>query len=218
VTAENLSNHEMGSPTMTATATRLPSLDDAGRALLFTEARTANTFAADPVTDAELEGIWELAKWAPTAANTQPLRIVFVRTEEGRNRLVPLMSEGNQAKTAAAPVTAILAADTRFHEHIPTVFPIKPEMKDYFAADEGARKHVSSYGTTLQVAYFILAARAQGLAAGPMAGFDGPAIDKEFFADGRFTTSLVVNLGHPGPDAWFPRQPRLEHDQVISWA
>jgi 3-hydroxypropanoate dehydrogenase len=198
--------------------TTLPRLDDAGRALLFTEARTANTFAPTPVTDAELEGVWALAKWAPTAANTQPLRIVFVRTEEGKARLVPLMNEGNQAKTEAAPVTAILARDTQFQEHIPHVFPIRPEMKDYLDNDEGARTHLSTYGSTLQVAYFILGVRAQGLAAGPMGGFDGPAIDKEFFPDGRFATSLVVNIGHPGEDAWFPRQPRLEHDQVIDWA
>jgi len=204
---------------MTAVDTQtLPRLDEAGRALLFTEARTANTFADTPVRDEELHDIWSLAKWAPTAANTQPLRVVFVRTEEGKNRLVPLMNEGNQAKTAAAPVTAILAADTRFHEHIPTVFPIRAEMKDYLDSDDAARAHLSNYGTTLQVAYFILAVRAAGLAAGPMAGFDAAAIDKEFFPDGRFTTSLVVNIGHPGAEAWFDRLPRLDHDEVITFA
>lgn len=196
----------------------LPRLDDQGRALLFTEARTANSFADTAVTDDELEGIWALAKWAPTAANTQPLRIVFVRTDEGKARLVPLMAEGNRDKTESAPVTAILAADSRFHEHIPTVFPIKAEMKDALEENEAQREHMARYGTTLQVAYFILAARAQGLAAGPMAGFDAEAIDREFFPDGRFRTSLVVNLGHPGTDPWFDRLPRLEHDQVIDWA
>lgn len=204
--------------TLTDTPRTLPRLDDAGRALLFTEARTANSFADTPVTDDELEGIWDLAKWAPTAANTQPLRIVFVRTEEGKQRLVPLMAEGNREKTASAPAVAILAFDSRFHEHIPTVFPIKAEMKDALEENEGMREGMARYGSTLQVAYFILAARAQGLAAGPMAGFDAEAIDREFFPDGRFRTSLVINLGHPGDNPWFDRLPRLEHEHVIDWA
>ena len=107
-----------------------------GRALLFTEARTANTFAETPVSDEELASIWELAKWAPTSANTQPLRVLYVRPGEGRDRLAKHMSEGNRAKTATAPAVAVLAVDTRFHEHIPAVFPIRAEMKDYFEAQE----------------------------------------------------------------------------------
>jgi 3-hydroxypropanoate dehydrogenase len=196
----------------------LPRLDDAGRALLFTDARTANTFASTPVTDDELAGIWDLARWAPTAANTQPLRVVFVRSAEGKDRLVPLMAEGNQQKTAQAPATTILARDTRFHEHVPTVLPFRPEMRDVLEENDGMREHMSTYGTTLQVAYFILGVRAQGLAAGPMAGFDGEAIDREFFPDGRFRTSLVVNIGHPGEDPWFDRLPRLDADEVVAWA
>jgi 3-hydroxypropanoate dehydrogenase len=196
----------------------LPRLDNAGRALLFTEARTANTFAPTPVTDAELEGIWDLAQWAPTAANTQPLRVVFVRSTEGKDRLVPLMNEGNQAKTAQAPATAILARDTRFHEHVPTVLPFRPEMRDMLEENDGIREHMSTYGSTLQVAYVILAIRAQGLAAGPMAGFDAEAIDREFFPEGRFRSSLVVNIGHPGEDPWYDRLPRLDADEVVAWA
>jgi 3-hydroxypropanoate dehydrogenase len=203
---------------MTAAQTTLPRLDGAGRALLFTEARTANAFADTPVTDAELEGIWELAKWAPTAANTQPLRVLFVRTEEGKARLVPHMNEGNREKTAKAPAVAVLAADTRFHEHVPTLLPFRPELKDTLESAPPMRENMATYGTTLQVAYFILAVRAQGLAAGPMAGFDRDGIDAEFFPDGRLRTSLVVNIGHPGENPWFDRLPRLEHDDVISWA
>ena len=204
---------------MTAVSERtLPSLDEAGRALLFTDARTANSFADTPVSDAELEGIWELAKWAPTAANTQPLRVVFVRTEDGKARLVEHMSEGNKAKTLAAPAVAILAVDRRFHEYIPAIFPIRPEMKDYFEGDDAAREHTSTYGAALQAAYFILAVRAQGLAAGPMAGFDAEGIDGEFFPDGRLHATLVVNLGHPGESPWFDRLPRLDHEDVITWA
>jgi len=205
---------------MTVTAERLAyaTLDDAGRALLFTDARTANTWADTPVTDEKLTSIWELAKWAPTSANTQPLRVLYVRPGEGRDRLVKVMSEGNQAKTAAAPAVAVLAVDTQFHEHIPTVFPMRPQMKDVFEANESMRLNGGKFNAALQAGYFILAVRAQGLAAGPMTGFDADALDAEFFPDGRFKSMLVVNIGHPGENAWFGRLPRLDHEDVISWA
>ena len=196
----------------------LDRLDDTGRALLFTEAHTANTFASVPVSDEELADIWELAKWAPTMANTQPLRVLYVRTGEGRERLVAHMSDGNKDKTLAAPAVAVLAVDTQFHEHIPTVMPFMPQLKDVLAADDDKRTKSGDYSGALQAGYFILAVRAAGLAAGPMAGFDGPAIDAEFFPDGRWQTALVVNIGHPGVDAFRPRLPRLDHDDVIKWA
>ena len=205
---------------MTETAERpaLDALDPAGRALMFTEARTANTFADTPVTDEELTSIWELARWAPTAANTQPLRVLYVRPGEGRDRLVKFMSEGNQAKTAAAPAVAVLAVDTRFHEHIPTVFPIRPEMKDFFEDNEEFRMKGGNFNAALQAGYFILAVRAHGLAAGPMTGFDASALDAEFFGDGRFRSILVVNIGHPGENPWYSRLPRLDHEDAVSWA
>ncbi len=196
----------------------LPRLDDAGRALLFTEARTANTFAPTPVSDAELAEIWELAKWAPTAANTQPLRVLYVRQGPGRERLVQHMSEGNQAKTLSAPAVAVLAVDTAFHEHIPTVLPFRPELKDSFAADDTMRTDTGTFNATLQAGYFLLAVRAHGLAAGPMGGFDKSGIDAEFFPDGRFRSLLVVNIGHPGEHPWFGRLPRLDHSDVVRWA
>jgi 3-hydroxypropanoate dehydrogenase len=190
-------------------------LDAAARHLLFTGARTANTFAPTPVTDAELTQIWELARWAPTSANTQPLRVVYVRPGEGRDRLVKHMNEGNRAKTASAPAVAILAMDTEFHEHIPAVLPFRPQLKDTFAGNETLRSHTASFNATLQAGYFILAVRAQGLAAGPMGGFDAAALDADFFPDGRLRAILVVNIGHPGPDAWFDRLPRLDHAEVV---
>jgi 3-hydroxypropanoate dehydrogenase len=202
-----------------AVATRLPVLDEASRRLLFSDARTANTFSDEPVSDETLAAIWELAKWPPTAANTQPLRLLYVRSEAGKQRLVPLMNEGNRAKTAAAPVVAVLAADVDFHEFIPQIFPIRPELKDVFdGAGSEARETHARFNGALQTGYFLLAARAHGLAAGPMAGFDADAINAEFFPDGRHKAILVVNLGHPTEDSFFPRQPRLEHSDVISWA
>ncbi len=196
----------------------LATLDEAGRALIFTDARTANTFSSAPVSDAELEEIWELAKWAPTAANTQPLRVLYVRTEEGRARLLGHMAEGNRAKTASAPVVAVLAVDTDFHEHLPTVFPMRPQMREHFAADHAGRETMARFNGSLQAGYFLLAVRALGLAAGPMGGFDAEGMDADFFPDGRFRSLLVVNIGHPGEDPWFDRLPRLGHDDVLDWA
>jgi 3-hydroxypropanoate dehydrogenase len=203
--------------TMTDTIT-LDKLDERGREIVFTGARTSNTFADTPVTDEELQDIWELTRWTPTMANTQPMRVVFVRTAEGKDRLVPHMAEGNQAKTASAPATAIVAYDNRWHEQIPTVFPIRPEMKDYFEADEAARHGAGNFSAALQAGAFILAVRAAGLAAGPMAGYDKDGIDKEFFPDGNWTTLMVVNIGHPGESPWFDRLPRVAVDDAVAWA
>jgi 3-hydroxypropanoate dehydrogenase len=196
----------------------LERLDAKAKHLLFTGARTANTFADTPVADAELTDIWELAKWAPTSANSQPLRVVYVRPGEGRDRLVKHMNEGNRAKTESAPAVAILAMDTRFHEHIPTVLPFRPELKDTYAANDAMRSATATFNATLQAGYFILAVRAHGLAAGPMSGFDPDGVDADFFPDGRYRSILVVNIGHPGPDPWFGRLPRLSHDDVVTWA
>lgn len=199
-------------------AVALPRLDEAGRALLFTEARTANTFASTPVSDDELAAIWELAKWAPTAANTQPLRVLYVRPGDGRDRLVEHMGDGNKAKTLTAPAVAVLAVDTQFHEHIPTLLPFRPELKDVFAANDEMATTTSRFNATLQAAYFLLSVRAHGLAAGPMAGFDSEALDEDFFPESRWKSILVVNIGHPGEDPWFDRLPRLDREDVIRWA
>jgi 3-hydroxypropanoate dehydrogenase len=193
-------------------------LDEAARALLFTDARTANSFADTPVSDAELTEIWELTRWAPSAANTQPLRVLYVRSPEAKQRLVPQLAEGNQAKTAAAPAVAVLAVDNQFHEHIPALLPFRPELRDVFAADDVMREDTGRFNATLQAGYFILAVRALGLVAGPMKGFDAAGIDAEFFPDGRFSTILLVNIGHPGENPWFDRLPRLDHADAVQFA
>jgi 3-hydroxypropanoate dehydrogenase len=203
---------------MTSTQTRPEALDEAARSTLFYDARTANTFADIPVSDEQLREIWEMARWAPTAANAQPLRVQFVRTDEGKQRLAALMSEGNREKTLTAPAVALLARDDRFHDHFPETFPLRPEMSQYFEANAEMRDDTGNFNAALQAGYFILAVRAAGLAAGPMKGFDGPGIDAEFFADKPWSTVLVVNIGLPGADAWFDRLPRLGHDDVVAWA
>jgi 3-hydroxypropanoate dehydrogenase len=202
---------------MTVTTTDVrpaPTLDPQAAALLFTEARTANTFTAEPVTDEQIEAIHSLVKWGPTAANTQPLRILYVRTPEARDRLVTHMNDGNKAKTRTAPLVAVVAADTDFHEFVPRVFPIRPELRDGLAADPAAREQMATFNAALQAGYYLLAVRAAGLAAGPMGGFDKAGVDREFFGDSRWKSLMVVNIGRPGPDAWFDRLPRLEYDEV----
>jgi 3-hydroxypropanoate dehydrogenase len=188
------------------------------QSLLFTEARTANTFSDEPVTDDQLRAIFELTKWPPTAANTQPMRVLYVRSPQAKERLVTHMADGNKQKTLAAPVVAVLAADTDFHEFIPKVFPIKPEIKDHFAANADMRGQAARFNATLQAGYFLLGVRAAGLAAGPMGGFDADGVDREFFPDGAWKSILVVNIGKPGENAWFDRLPRLDYDEVVRHA
>ena len=196
----------------------LPVLDDAARAVLFTDARSSNSFSDENVPDETLRAVWELAKWPPTAANTQPLRVVFVRTEEGKSRLVPLLKEGNRAKSQAAPVNAILAVDLDFHEFVPKTFPARAAMKDSLEeSGRAGREPMARFNATLQIGYFLLAARANGLATGPMAGFDTDAVTAEFLPGGRERALLVVNLGHPGENPWFPRLPRLHEEDVVRW-
>jgi nitroreductase len=182
--------------------------------LLFREARTANTFSDEPVTDEQVAAIYDLVKYAPTALNTQPLRIVLVREGESRDRLLKHMADGNRDKTAGAPLVAILAADTDFHEHLGRTFPHFPGARDMFADDE-AREQAARFNATLQIGYFLLAVRAAGLSAGPMGGFDIAGVDAEFFAGSTLKSLLVVNLGRPGVNPWFDRLPRLEQDEVV---
>ncbi|HXA59570.1 MAG TPA: malonic semialdehyde reductase [Streptosporangiaceae bacterium] len=191
-------------------------LTESAQDLLFREARTANTFTDEPVGDDIVNAIYELVKWAPTSYNQQPLRVVLVRSPEARARLVHEMIDGNKQKTTAAPLTAILAADNDFHRNIPTQFPVFPNAKDILFGDPDRREIEASLNATLQVAYFILGIRAAGLAAGPMSGFDADAVAKEFFPDGRHRALVVINIGRPGPQAWYPRLPRLDYDQVFS--
>jgi 3-hydroxypropanoate dehydrogenase len=198
------------------TAADVLALDPATQDLLFREARTANTFTDEPVTDEQVQAIYELVKFGPTAMNSSPLRIVLVRSAEARERLVTHMSDGNKEKTGKAPLVAILAADHEFHQELPRLFPHFPEAKDVAFPERPGREATSTLNATLQAAYFIIGVRAAGLAAGPMGGFDAAGINKEFFPDGDHSVLTVVNIGKPGENAWFPRLPRLDYDEVVS--
>ncbi|AZM52955.1 malonic semialdehyde reductase [Streptomyces sp. WAC 01529] len=191
------------------------SLHPAAQDLLFREARTANTFTDEPVTEEQVQAIYDLVKYAPTAYNMSPLRVVLVRSTDTRERLGELMAEGNRQKTLAAPLVAILATDNEFHEELPSLLPHFPQAKDLLFADRAVREESALVNGVLQAAYFILGVRAAGLAAGPMTGFDFPGVRKEFLDDDH-TPLMVVNIGRPGPDAWFPRSPRLSYGQVVT--
>jgi 3-hydroxypropanoate dehydrogenase len=191
-------------------------IDPAAQDVLFRTARTANAFTDEPVTEEQIQAIYDLVKYAPTSMNQQPLRVVLARSEDARARLVSHLSEGNQNKTRSAPLVAILAADLDFHDELPKLFPHFPGARDLFAGDEQAREANARLNATLQVAYFILGVRAAGLAAGPMTGFDAAGVDKEFFPDGRHRSLVVVNIGKPADNAWFDRLPRLEYDEVVT--
>ncbi len=191
-------------------------LDENAQNLLFREARTANAFTDEPVTDEQINAIFDLVKWAPTAMNTQPLRVVVVRSAEAKARLVPHMAEGNQAKTEAAPATVLLAADIDFHDELPKVFPHAAGMRDMFEADEATRIGMAELNTGLQVGYAILGIRAAGLAAGPMTGLDAEALSKEFFPDGRHRVMVAINIGKSaGEGTHYERLPRLNFDEVV---
>jgi 3-hydroxypropanoate dehydrogenase len=194
--------------------TNLLALSSEAQDLLFREARTANSFTDEPVTDEQVAAIYDLVKYAPTAMNTQPLRVVMVREGPARERLLKHMADGNRDKTANAPLVALLAADTEFHETLPRTFPHFPGAKDLFS-DDGAREQAAMFNATLQAGYFLLGVRAAGLAAGPMGGFDADAIDREFFAGRSLRSLLVVNIGRPSENAWYDRLPRLDHDEVV---
>jgi len=183
--------------------------------LLFREARTAYAFTDQPVSDEQLRAVHDLVKWAPTAMNAQPLRIALIRTPEARERLLGHLAEGNKAKSATAPVIAVLAADLDFHDELPKVFPVSPGARNAFS-DEQRREQSALFNSALQIGYFLVAVRAAGLAAGPMGGFDADGVAREFFPDGRHRVLLVVNIGHPADSAFRPRLPRLGYDDVVT--
>ncbi|MFF4949459.1 malonic semialdehyde reductase [Streptomyces chattanoogensis] len=191
-------------------------LDAAAQDLLFREAQTANTFTDEPVTDEQIQAVYDLVKYAPTAFNQSPLRLTLVRSEEARQRLVKHAMGANGPKTLTAPLTLVLSVDLDFHEKLPHLFPAMPGVKDAFFSEAGYREAAGTQNATLQAGYLIVGIRAAGLAAGPMTGFDFTGIDKEFFGDGKQKSFLVINVGKPGPDAFYPRSPRLAFDEAAA--
>jgi 3-hydroxypropanoate dehydrogenase len=189
-------------------------LSDAALDQLFRTARTYNGYLDRPVTTDQLHAIWELMKMGPTSANQQPARLVWCATQDARDRLAACVSAGNADKVRKAPVSVIIAMDLEFHEQLPWLFP-HTDARSWFAGDDKAelRKTSAFRNSTLQGAYFILAARALGLDTGPMSGFNHAEIDAAFFADQpNLTVNFISTLGYGDPATIFPRSPRPDFD------
>ena len=198
---------------MNDSATVKPLVPDEALDRLFRTARSFDDFTAQPVTDAELHALYELAKWGPTTANSQPQRVVFVRSAEAKERLAPALSSQNKKKALQAPVVAILAYDMRFFEHLPRLFHT-PQARSWYETTPEAIRTTALRNATLQGAYLMLAARAIGLDCGPMSGFNNDKVDAEFFPDGRFKSNFLCCLGHGEPATLPPLDYRFSFDEV----
>lgn len=193
------------------------SLDQQALDQIFRSARTANGFTDQPVSDELLRQVYALAAFGPTSMNCQPARYLFVRTPEGKARLRDCLSPGNVDKTMSAPVTAIVAVDTQFHEHMPQVWHGEG-AREMFAGNAALAQATAQRNGTLGGAWLIIAARALGLDCGPMSGFDKARLNAAFFPDGRWQANFLVNLGHGDDARLFPRNPRLAFEQACMLA
>lgn len=189
------------------------SLSDAALDQLFRQARTHNGWLPKPVPTALLRQVYELATLGPTSANTTPARYVFLTTPQAKERLRPALAPGNVDKTMAAPVTVIIAWDTEFHEKLPKLFP-HADARSWFAGKPALIEETAFRNSSLQGAYFIIAARALGLDCGPMSGFDQAKVNAEFFPDGKWKSNFLCNLGYGDATKIFPRNPRLSFDEA----
>ncbi len=180
---------------------------------LFREARSYNSWSSEPVSDALLQELYELMKWGPTAANSCPARMVFVKSEAAKQRRKPCLAEGNVEKSMTAPVVAIIGMDMEFYEQLPKLFP-HTDARSWYAGKPEAIRENAERNSTLQGAYLILAARALGLDCGPMSGFDKAAIEAAFFPDGKVKANFICALGHGADEKLHPRGPRLGFDEV----
>ncbi len=182
---------------------------------LFFNARTANGFIDKPVPMLSLQEVYDIAKMGATSMNTQPTRYVFLNSAESRARLIPALSPGNVEKTKFAPVTVIVATDTRFFEHMPQVWH-GPGAKEMFEGNAALAQGTATRNGTLGGAYFMLAARAVGLDCGPMSGVDLAKVNAEFFPDGRCQANFLINLGYGDDSKLFDRNPRLSFEQACT--
>ena len=188
-------------------------LSDSGLDLLFREARTHNGWQDKEVSDVLLQAVFDLAKMGPTSANCSPMRVLYLKSPEAKEKLRPALIEGNVEKTMAAPVVAVIGHDLEFYEHLPKLFP-HTDARAWFLGNDPLIETTAFRNGSLQGAYFILAARALGLDCGPMSGFDNAQVDAAFFADGKVKSNFLCNLGYGDPSKLFPRSPRFAFDEV----
>lgn len=194
---------------MTTTPLNQAALDQ-----LFLEAHTLNAWQERAVPDELLHRLYDTLRMGPTAANSNPMRIVFVKSKAAKERLSPAMAEGNRAKTMAAPVTAIIGYDLHFYENMDKLFPNAPGARSWYDYDEKVAFTNAFRGGTLQGAYLIIAARALGLDCGPMGGFDNAKVDELFFAGTHIKSNFLCNLGYGDPKGIYPRNKRLSFDEA----
>ena len=190
-------------------------LDQKALDVIFFKAHTHNAWTDKPVGDATLRQMYDILKFGPTSANCSPARIVFVRSKAGKEKLRPVLSEGNLEKTMAAPVTAIIGYDTEFYENLPRLFPQK-DARSWFVGKPAHIETTAFRNGTLQGAYLIIAARAVGLDCGAMSGFDNAKVDAAFFPGGKIKSNFLCNLGYGDPKGVFPRNPRMTFEEACS--
>jgi 3-hydroxypropanoate dehydrogenase len=192
-------------------------IDDGALAALFNEARTFSYWQERDVPDELIERALKMAMLGPTSGNCTPMRLVLVKSKEAKERLLPCVSSGNSEKVRTAPVTAIVAYDTLFYEHLPRLFPHN-DARSWFTSNEALATETAFRNSSLGGAYFILALRAHGLDCGPMSGFNPKAVDEAFFSDGRYRVNFLMNIGYGDRDRLHPRLPRLDFAEIASWA
>ncbi|WP_437609079.1 malonic semialdehyde reductase [Erwinia sp. V71] len=192
-------------------------LNNAALATLFTDAHTHSVWQDKPVTDAQLDAIYNLLRLGPTSANCCPARFVFVRSAEGKEKLRPSLSSGNLAKTISAPVTAIVAWDPQFYDALPQLFP-HTDARSWFTSSPALAEETAFRNSSLQAAYLISACRALGLDTGPMSGFDREKVDAAFFADNGWKSNLLINIGYGDASKVHARLPRLAFSDACQLA
>ena len=181
---------------------------------LFIKARSHNNWKNKDIDEKILKDLYDLVKNCPTSANSEPMRIIFLKSKEAKERIKPFLSEGNIEKSLTAAVVTIIAYDTQFYEHLPKLFPHNPGMKKILS-NPPEKAYITAFrNSTLQGGYFMLAARALGLDVGPMSGFDNEGVDKEFFPDGRFKSNFLCNLGYGDNLKLLERLPRFKFSEV----
>lgn len=192
----------------------IKTLNDETLDILFRSARSHSFWLDKPVTDDQLHKLYDLMKWGPTSANCTPARMVFVRSREAKERLKPSLDTGNVDKSMTAPVVAIVCMDLEFHEKLPKLFPHNPGARSWFEGKPEKIRETAFRNSTLQGAYFILAARSLGLDCGPMSGFDARKLDAEFFPDGKIKSNFICAIGYGDLARLHPRGPRLDFDEA----
>ena len=190
-------------------------VNDKALDVLFRQARSHTAWQDKPISEVTLQALWDLAKMGPTSANCSPMRVVFVQSQDAKEKLKPHLMPGNVEQTMAAPVCAILANDAEFYEQLPRLFPHADARAWFAGEDKKAHAETTALRNgSLQGGYFMLAARALGLDCGPMSGFDNAGVDRDFFAGTALRSNFLCNLGYGDPERLYPRGPRLDFDEA----